>query len=59
MELLKRQKLLKRNGEVVLADNVLEGKSLVCFYFSAGWCPLSQRFTPILADFYEVHFTWG
>ena len=31
-----------------------EGKKVVCFYFSAHFCPPCKTFTPVLADFYAV-----
>ena len=39
---------------VISADKVLEDKNIVCFYFSAHWCPPCRGFTPILKSFYEV-----
>ena len=37
----------------VSADDVLSGKRIVCFYFSAHWCPPCRAFTPMLKDAYE------
>ena len=56
MDMLSGQQLLKKNGEVVLADQILQEKKIICYYFSAHWCPPCRNFTPILADFYTVHF---
>lgn len=53
MDLIKGQDLLKADGSKGTAETVLEGKSIVCFYFSAHWCPPCRAFTPVLKDFYE------
>ena len=55
MEILKRQQLLKKSGVVVDADEALQGKKIICFYFSALWCPPCKAFTPVLAEFYTVN----
>jgi len=52
MDILKRQQLLKKSGVVVDADEALQGKKIICFYFSALWCPPCKAFTPVLAEFY-------
>ena len=54
MKILKGQQLLRKTGVVVDADEALQGKKIICFYFSALWCPPCKAFTPILADFYQV-----
>jgi len=48
-------KSLQRGAELssVTAADALAGKDIVCFYFSAHWCPPCRQFTPILKDFYE------
>ena len=46
--------LLRKDGTTVSADEALNNKTLVGFYFSAHWCPPCRQFTPILADFYKV-----
>ena len=55
MELI-NGKALQRGADLsqVNATEALAGKQLVCFYFSAHWCPPCRQFTPILKDFYEV-----
>ena len=54
MEVLKGQQLLKKTGVVVDADEALQGKKIICFYFSALWCPPCKAFTPVLTEFYQV-----
>lgn len=46
------EKLLNGKEEVdTLA--VLDPSDIVCFYFSAHWCPPCRNFTPILAGYYS------
>ncbi|KPA80473.1 tryparedoxin-like protein [Leptomonas pyrrhocoris] len=47
--------LLRQDGSTVPASKAFEGKKYVLIYFSAHWCPPCQRFTPLLADFYDEH----
>ena len=54
MDLLKGKTLLSSSGDRKSLEDVLSGKSVVCLYFSAHWCPPCRAFTPILKDFYEV-----
>lgn len=54
MDILTGQQLLKKTGEVVNANEALKDKKIICYYFSAHWCPPCRNFTPILADFYNV-----
>ena len=54
MDMLNHQKLLKKSGEVVNANEALRDKKIICYYFSAHWCPPCLNFTPILCDFYNV-----
>jgi len=53
MDILTGQQLLKKTGEVVNANEALKDKKIICYYFSAHWCPPCRNFTPILADFYN------
>ena len=39
MDMLIGQQLLRKNGEVVEADDALKDKKIICYYFSAHWCP--------------------
>ena len=39
----------------VPADSCLTGKKIVCFYFSAHWCPPCRAFTPMLKDAYDEY----
>ena len=52
---LEGQTLLKLDGgwKEVSAEDVLSSKRVVCFYFSAHWCPPCRQFTPILKEAYE------
>lgn len=52
MEFIAGQTLVKKNKEELSADEVLQEKEVIAFYFSAHWCPPCRRFTPVLADFY-------
>merc|ERR1711976_24417 len=45
--------LKKADGSTVPAETALNGKEVVCFYFSAHWCPPCRAFTPVLKDFYQ------
>ena len=54
MDVLKGQQLLKKSGIVVDANEALENKRIICFYFSAHWCPPCKVFTPVLTEFYMV-----
>ena len=44
--------LVKRSGVIVYPEDALQNK-VVALYFSAGWCPPCQQFTPVLAEFYN------
>ncbi|GET90400.1 tryparedoxin-like protein [Leishmania tarentolae] len=48
-------KVLRQDGSTVAASEAFKGKKYVLIYFSAHWCPPCQRFTPLLADFYNAH----
>eukprot|EP00096_Caligus_rogercresseyi_P005931 TRINITY_DN22008_c0_g1_i1.p2 TRINITY_DN22008_c0_g1~~TRINITY_DN22008_c0_g1_i1.p2 ORF type:complete len:147 (+),score=33.61 TRINITY_DN22008_c0_g1_i1:299-739(+) len=52
MDSLSGQQLLRKNGSVVSAEEALQNKEIIAFYFSAHWCPPCQAFTPVLTDFY-------
>ncbi|KAG5490438.1 hypothetical protein JKF63_00558 [Porcisia hertigi] len=47
--------VLRQDGTTVAASEAFKGKKYVLIYFSAHWCPPCQRFTPLLADFYDAH----
>jgi len=54
MDLIKSKTLQQGSDFVkVNADEALNGKKFVGFYFSAHWCPPCRGFTPVLKDFYE------
>ncbi|KFM74094.1 Nucleoredoxin-like protein 2, partial [Stegodyphus mimosarum] len=53
MEFITGQTLVRKNRSNVQADDALQGKEIIGFYFSAHWCPPCRMFTPVLADFYE------
>ena len=54
MDSLSNQQLSNKNGQLVSAESVLQEVDIICFYFSAHWCPPCRQFTPVLADFYTV-----
>merc|ERR1712093_485137 len=52
-DLLKGAEVLNKSGESV-DHSTLSGKQIVCFYFSAHWCPPCRGFTPVLCEFYNT-----
>ena len=52
MNLFADRQLVRSSGLLVSSDEALQNK-VVALYFSAGWCPPCQHFTPVLADFYN------
>jgi len=46
-------KLLKADGKLVPATEVLDGKEYILIYFSAHWCPPCRMFTPRLVEWYK------
>jgi nucleoredoxin len=44
-------KALSHKGEVDMAD--VFKNDIVCYYFSAHWCPPCRQFTPVLAEAYK------
>jgi len=47
-------KVIRADGsEVPAKDAVPEEKKIICFYFSAHWCPPCRQFTPMLKEFYN------
>jgi len=52
MDSLSQQQLFNKNGQLISAEVALQDADIVCYYFSAHWCPPCRQFTPILADFY-------
>ena len=74
MDLLKNIKLIKSDESKVSSTDVLAGKTFICLYFSANWCPdmtplenkiglsnliPNRGFTPILKEFYDKVKTEG
>merc|ERR1712223_491476 len=53
MDLIKSQTLIRSDGSEVEAKSALSEKDLVLIYFSAKWCPQSERYTPMLKEFYK------
>ena len=54
MDLLAGTHLL-RSGNLLPVKQVLEDKQVICFYFSAHWCPPCRQFTPALAQAYRQY----
>ncbi|TRY63398.1 hypothetical protein TCAL_01845 [Tigriopus californicus] len=52
MDKISGKELIKADGSTSSVDQALADKEIVCFYFSAHWCPPCRQFTPILKDFY-------
>ena len=50
MDLLDGAKLVTKDGETTFDKGSLP--DIVCFYFSAHWCPPCRAFTPELAEIY-------
>ncbi|XP_065290206.1 nucleoredoxin-like protein 2 isoform X2 [Dermacentor albipictus] len=53
MELFRGKTLLRKDGSLLAADDVLSEVRVLALYFSAGWCPACRMFTPVLADAYR------
>lgn len=53
MDSLSHQQLMNKQGQGYTAESVLADVDIICYYFSAHWCPPCRMFTPILADFYR------
>ena len=51
MNVFTDRQLRRRSGMLVSSDEALQSK-VVALYFSAGWCPPCQHFTPLLKEFY-------
>ncbi|XP_060071763.1 uncharacterized protein LOC132551610 [Ylistrum balloti] len=45
-------KELQKGDDIVPIEEALKGKSTICLYFSAHWCPPCKKFTPVLAGVY-------
>jgi len=52
-DLLKGQNLVKADGKLKKANEVVCGKKLIILYFSASWCQACTEFTPTLRGFYD------
>ena len=56
MDMLQGHQLLNGQRQVFAAQEALDEVDIICYYFSAHWCPPCRQFTPVLADFYKVIF---
>jgi len=54
MDSLSQQQLTNKSGQSLSAEMALGEVDVICYYFSAHWCPPCRQFTPVLADFYTV-----
>ena len=52
MNIFADRQLVRSSGMLVSSDEALRSK-VVALYFSAGWCPPCQHFTPLLKEFYN------
>ena len=52
MNIFGDRQLVRRSGVLIHAEEALQSK-VVALYFSAGWCPPCNQFTPVLAEFYN------
>ena len=50
---LKGHLLIKQDKSEKSGDEILSENKLICFYFSAHWCPPCRGFTPKLAEWYK------
>lgn len=53
MDTLEGKELLNAKGSLISADQVLENKSVVAYYFSASWSPPSKLLS-LLKKIYNV-----
>ena len=54
MDIIKSANLHRAGRSEKPATEVTGGKDVICFYFSAHWCPPCSAFTKVLKEFYEV-----
>lgn len=54
MDMLSGQQLTNQQRAQMSSEVALQNADIICYYFSAHWCPPCRMFTPILADFYRV-----
>jgi len=53
MDVLAGQTLTNKKSHQIKAEVALADIQVICYYFSAHWCPPCRGFTPVLADFYN------
>lgn len=53
MDMLQGQQLVNKQRQIFSAQEALDEVDIICYYFSAHWCPPCRQFTPVLADFYR------
>lgn len=54
MDVLGGHQLMNKKRQLMASEAALQNAEIICYYFSAHWCPPCRNFTPVLADCYTV-----